>query len=126
MVNEIIHKLKVIMKFSKIFISFWIIALSLIFIGSVLPHFAPTEKYHFDKLVHFTAYFTMSLLPTIYLKRNRLLFSCLAFLIFISVIIEVIQTHIPGRMGSTYDAITNIAGIVIGFLIGKIFINVRK
>ena len=110
----------------KIFISFWILVLSLIVIGSILPHFAPTEKYHFDKFVHFVAYFIMSFLPVIFLKRKDLLFLSLILLTFISIITEIIQNNIPGRMGSIDDVLTNIIGITMGFLIGGIIINLRR
>ncbi len=114
------------MKISNHFIFYWLIFLILVFIGSTLPSLAPTEKYHFDKVAHFLAYFLLSFFPAIFLKRRSILFLNIIFLLGISITIEVIQTHIPGRMGSIEDAAVNMIGILIGSICGVFIISIIK
>jgi hypothetical protein len=65
-----------------------------------------------DKISHFSAYFSLSLLFCILQPKckKRVLFVVLA--ICSGILIEVIQSHIPNRDMSWLDALTNSLGLI--------------
>jgi VanZ family protein len=76
---------------------------------------------NYDKIEHFTAYFILSFLCS-YSFRNRILFFIILN-IAMGLIIEYIQSFIPGRDMSAFDAIANSLGILSGYIIFMIVIK---
>jgi VanZ family protein len=87
-------------------------------VTSLLPgggsHFA-----HLDKLVHLLAYYIFAVLGYRCLKNKRLYtYVCLAIIAY-SALLELGQSHVPGRQMSGYDLLANSLGVVLGAAVMK-------
>ena len=80
-----------------------------------------------DKLIHFTLFFTQSLLTskTIYLYRNSFSFKTYIMIILILTLFgfftEIQQLNIPFRNFDLFDLFVNVIGVFAGVFCVKIF-----
>lgn len=109
------------MKYTKLFIGFWFVAVVAIIVTSLLPQFSPTDKYNFDKILHLMGYLLLSLISTISFKSNRSIFWAVIILILVAILTEIGQGYVPHRMASIGDVIANFIGIIAGYLLGRLF-----
>lgn len=77
-----------------------------------------------DKLVHFTAYLILMLLPA--LHETRLVTALLAFgIVLLGALLEFGQVLIPSRSPEVADALANLIGVLCGLAIAAL-IRVRS
>ncbi len=69
---------------------------------------------HFDKIVHLTIFFLISLFINRTFEYGSGLISALFTAILFGFGVELLQEHIPGRQMDIIDALVNTLGIVIG------------
>ncbi len=83
-----------------------------IIIGSLIPHGMRIPGYHGpSKLVHFVAYFIVSISAAFIVNSRTELIIYLVCIVIISGLIEIAQYYIPGRYASVTDFIVNILGV---------------
>jgi VanZ family protein len=111
------------MKYTKLFITLWFVALIIIIILSLSPKISPPEKYNIDKFLHCSAYLFLCFLSTISFRTDRTIFFNVVLLIFVAALTEIGQHFVPHRTASFGDFAANTIGIMLGYLIGKL---VRK
>tara|TARA_B100000953_G_scaffold183396_1_gene150956 strand:+ start:39 stop:374 length:336 start_codon:yes stop_codon:yes gene_type:complete len=75
---------------------------------------------HFDKLVHFGAFFVLFLLLDLAFKGTAS-FKALGVLILYGIAIESAQIFIPYRSGEMYDLLANASGLLVYFLFAPKF-----
>ena len=113
--------------FYKLSFYFW---LSFIFFVSVYPGNLinlvligdPTIHPGGDKVSHFLTYFVLGFLFNLSYKKNSFFKIMIVFLIFFSLIMELLHLVIPNRFYENFDLLMNFLGLVIGTYI----ININK
>jgi len=84
---------------------------------------------HFDKIVHFFEYFVLSMLLVKALFDHRddlpgkkvFLFTLIIAGMY-GIVMELLQSFIPGRTPSLADVAANVLGVLAGLLLGKVVI----
>jgi VanZ family protein len=79
----------------------------------------PVDFWNADKLGHLLAYLWLALLPTLVVKSPKRMILLSLGMVFLGIILEIGQTHVPGRMFSLADMSANAAGAFLGFNMGK-------
>jgi hypothetical protein len=103
-------------------LSLWVVLLGCVVIGSLLPAASPVMadigRLHInDKVMHFGAYLTLSLLPVIgFRDRRRGLMAGLSMFL-LGILMEAGQHFSPGRVVELGDVIANGAGVSCGVLL---------
>ena len=108
--------------FYKLSFYFW---LSLIFLLSVYPGNLinlvligdPTTYPGGDKVSHFLTYFVLGVLFNLSYKKNSFFKVMIGFLIFFSIIMELLHMIIPNRFYENFDLLMNFLGLVVGVYI---------
>jgi VanZ family protein len=100
----------------------WIGLLVLVIIGELVPgDSAPmillSRTYVSDKLVHFTAYTVLALVPALGL-RLRSAIPCLITTQLVGISLELAQILVPYRSWDFYDIAANTAGVLAGAILG--------
>ena len=96
-------------------LSFWIFLICCVIIGSLLPAASPVMvdigRLHVnDKVMHFGAYLTLSLLPVIGFRDRRRGLRAGLSMFLLGVLMEAGQHFSPGRSVELGDVIANGAG----------------
>jgi hypothetical protein len=104
-------------------LSFWIFLICCVIIGSLLPAASPVMvdigRLHVnDKVMHFGAYLTLSLLPVIGFRDRRRGLRAGLSMFLLGVLMEAGQHFSPGRSVELGDVIANGAGVSCGALLG--------
>lgn len=108
------------MQTKLLFIIFWVLSLVAIYLASLSAYVMPPEKYHFDKLLHFLTYFTISFFPVyLFLNRSWIIIFLAVFLISFGAEIEIAQNNVPGRMFSFADITANSLGVLTGIMFAR-------
>ena len=108
--------------FYKLCFYFW---LSFIFLVSVYPGNLinlvligdPTTYPGGDKVSHFLTYFVLGVLFNLSYKKNSFFKVMVGFLIFFSIIMELLHMVIPNRFYENFDLLMNFLGLIIGIYI---------
>ena len=100
-----------IRKFAKI--AFFIGLITVIAL-SLLPHETTPEIGMWDKLNHALAYGVLAVLGGFGLEGWRSLLMVSIGLVVLGAGLELAQSVIPDRTGSTYDVLANFVGVAIG------------
>ena len=108
--------------FYKLCFYFW---LSFIFLVSVYPGNLinlvligdPTTYPGGDKVSHFLTYFVLGVLFNLSYKKNSFFKVMIGFLIFFSIIMELLHMIIPNRFYENFDLLMNFLGLVVGIYI---------
>jgi VanZ family protein len=115
--------------------SMWLCALALVIVGSVLPGNSSAIQHLGgfglnDKFEHFFAYLSLSgPLPLFHKIRPKWLRASLMGLIVMGVLLEVVQSMVPGRSPDLRDALADAAGVLVGAVIGfaiKLVVSLRR
>lgn len=100
--------------------------LSGLFVGykSLVPTVSIPQITHFDKLLHFVAYFGLAFIFTMgAARRIKPLFICLLVIAYGS-LIEVLQYFMAlGRSGSVLDGVANGVGAIVGTALASYLIK---
>ena len=70
---------------------------------------------------HFVSFSFLSILATICNLQKKFILNNFLFLLFLSILLEILHIVIPNRAFEFYDLIGNIAGVIIVFSLSKIF-----
>ncbi len=108
--------------FYKLSFYFWLL---FIFLVSIYPGNLinlvligdPTTHPGGDKVSHFLTYFVLGVLFNLSYKKNSFFKVMIGFLIFFSIIMELLHMIIPNRFYENFDLLMNILGLVIGIYI---------
>ena len=108
--------------FYKLSFYFWLL---FIFLVSIYPGNLinlvligdPTTYPGGDKVSHFLTYFILGVLFSLSYKKNSFFKVMIGFLIFFSIIMELIHMIIPNRFYENFDLLMNFLGLVIGIYI---------
>ena len=77
----------------------------------------PTTHPGGDKVSHFLTYFVLGVLFNLSYKKNSFFKVMIGFLIFFSIIMELLHMIIPNRFYENFDLLMNFLGLVIGIYI---------
>ena len=75
---------------------------------------------------HFIYYFYLTLLGLYVYLRNDNFKKIFYFLFFLSIMLEMLQYIVPNRAFQLYDLIANIAGVLVGYFLVKIYLFFSK
>jgi VanZ family protein len=101
----------------------WMLSLIALVPLSLLPQTAPPstriigDVLTVDKLLHFIAYGGLALLPLILATDTRQIYLRVAIVTAHALLMEVVQTAIPGRLGSLGDIIADLAGVLCALML---------
>ena len=93
----------------------FICSLIMISVLSLSPSESVLQVGHFDKAVHFLSYLYLSMSFWIGFKQARPIWLICACLILFGVLIEFLQSFVPGRLMSIMDAVANGLGVCFGY-----------
>ena len=113
---------KKFINFYKLSFYFWLL---FIFVVSIYPGNLinlvligdPTTHPGGDKVSHFLTYFVLGVLFNLSYKKNSFFKVMIGFLIFFSIIMELLHMVIPNRYYENFDLLMNFLGLVIGVYI---------
>ncbi len=77
----------------------------------------PTTHPGGDKVSHFLTYFILGVLFNLSYKKNSFFKVMIGFLIFFSILMELLHMIIPNRFYENFDLLMNFLGLVIGIYI---------
>ena len=108
--------------FYKLSFYFWLL---FIFLVSIYPGNLinlvligdPTTHPGGDKVSHFLTYFVLGVLFNLSYKKNSFFKVMIGFLIFFSIIMELLHMVIPNRFYENFDLLMNFLGLVVGIYI---------
>ena len=111
--------------FYKLSFYFWLL---FIFLVSIYPGNLinlvligdPTTHPGGDKVSHFLTYFVLGVLFNLSYKKNSFFKVMIGFLIFFSIIMELLHMIIPNRFYENFDLLMNFLGLVVGIYIMNI------
>ena len=113
---------KKFINFYKLSFYFWLL---FIFVVSIYPGNLinlvligdPTTHPGGDKVSHFLTYFVLGALFNLSYKKNSFFKVMIGFLIFFSIIMELLHMIIPDRFYENFDLLMNFLGLVVGIYI---------
>ena len=115
MIQKFIHK-----KYLPVYI------LVFIFVGIVVISLMPSTGIksqsifnipNFDKIGHFIAYLAFSFFAGLVFSRKQKYMIALILGFVLGIVLEKIQSFIPGRSMSIFDVYANTAGLISGFIV---------
>lgn len=96
----------------------WIVAAATVVVLSLHPKYGPPGAFQLDKLAHTFGYGVLAVLPfTAFVTRRAVLWAALAMLPF-GIVLEGLQSVVPGRHTDPVDAVFNVLGVVLGLVLG--------
>jgi VanZ family protein len=99
----------------------WIVAVACVTTFSLLPAFAPSGEYGFDKMIHAATYLSLALLPHAGFETRKAALAAAFTMIPLGCAIEVAQAFVPGRYGDIWDVAANSTGALAGMALGARF-----
>ena len=108
--------------FYKLSFYFWLL---FIFLVSIYPGNLinlvligdPTTHPGGDKVSHFLTYFVLGVLFNLSYKKKSIFKIMMGFLVFFSIIMELLHMVIPNRFYENFDLLMNFLGLVVGIYI---------
>ena len=102
--------------------SLWILTILGVVVGSLLPAGGPVmtqvARLHVsDKILHFSAYAVLSIIPALAFQRRRSVLLTAAALVVLGLALEFAQHIVPGRSTDMRDELANTAGVAAGILV---------
>ena len=99
-------------------ISFWALC-TLVVVGlSLSSHGVVPGYHHMDKVAHFSAYFSLAILPTFLSNNTKHIILVIGALTLLGIGLEGLQSLLPHRSSSLYDLLANLLGVSFGSAIG--------
>lgn len=87
-----------------------------IIIASLIPSSIPSF-WHLDKAGHFAAYASLFTLALFAFQQTKTRIAIFLLSLGLGIILEWLQTFVPGREKSLPDALTNAAGLLFGIFV---------
>jgi hypothetical protein len=96
----------------------WLVALAIVITGELLPETSLPITFLAaagvsDKVLHFTAYTALALIPAVGFRLKTGL-ACAFLMIVLGAALELAQKLVPGRTCDLLDALANSAGVLAG------------
>lgn len=98
-----------------LFVVFCVAIVSVI-VGSLSPQLAPPSGHVIDKMIHASAYFSLTCLGYVIFTSTRMRWTMVFFLFCLGATIEVLQGIIGGREASVWDQLANSTGIALAMI----------
>jgi len=98
----------------KTMLACWLAATATVITLSLLPGVGPPGAFHLDKLIHAASYCGLALLPAAAFERRASALMAALAMIVLGCGIEIMQTFVPQRAGSFWDAAANSIGVLAG------------
>ena len=103
-----------------IFIAYVLLVIAL----SLIPTAVGESELYSDKLAHLLAYGGMGFLAYMSVDSAKKRFYLFLLVISLGVVLEFIQSYIPGRSASFLDIVANTLGAGLGYFLGWIFLAI--
>jgi VanZ family protein len=98
----------------------WVISISAVCYFSLVPGLElPVDFWNADKVYHIIAYAWLALLPMLRFRTRKGAVLAACSLVILGIILEIAQTHIPGRIFSFLDITANGLGVLAGVVLGN-------
>ena len=104
----------------------WLVMLTAFITLSLMPRISLPNSYNLDKIAHFSGCLVLATTSFYLLKLKKRVVIAIILLAIISIVTELIQIYVPGRTASYADAAANFSGIVVGSIIGLLFLKLKK
>ena len=103
----------------KIIALVWAISVGVVCYDSLIPQLElPVEFWNADKVYHLFAYAWLALLPMVGFRNRKVALVAACSMMILGIILEIAQTHIPGRTFSFLDMAANGLGVLAGTFFG--------
>lgn len=99
-------------------VSFWALCTLVVAGLSLSSHGIVSGYHHLDKVAHFSAYFSLAILPTFLSNNTKHIIIVVGALALLGVGLEGLQSLLPHRSSSFYDLLANLLGLSFGSAIG--------
>jgi len=97
----------------------WTISICTVCYFSLLPELElPIDFWNADKVYHIIAYAWLALLPMLRFRTRKGAVLAACSMVILGIILEIAQTHIPGRTFSFLDITANGLGVLAGVVFG--------
>jgi VanZ family protein len=97
----------------------WTISICTVCYFSLLPELElPIDFWNADKVYHMIAYAWLALLPMLRFRTRWGAVLAACSMVILGIILEIAQTHIPGRTFSFLDMTANGLGVLAGVVFG--------
>lgn len=97
----------------------WLAAVAAVVVASFVPAAAPPGAWGADKVLHFMVFLFLAAVPAAVLPRRPALLWAEVFVLAVGLGIELVQSFIPGRVGSGGDLLADALGVLIGIAVGR-------
>lgn len=99
-------------------VSFWAFCTLIVAALSMSSHGILPDYHHIDKVAHFSAYFSLAILPTFLSNNTKHIIIVICALTLLGLGLEGLQSMLPNRSSSLYDLLANLLGLSFGSAIG--------
>lgn len=99
-------------------VGFWALCTLIVAGLSLSSHGIVSGYHHLDKVAHFSAYFSLAILPTFLSNNTKHIIIVVGALALLGVGLEGLQSLLPHRSSSFYDLLANLLGLSFGSAIG--------
>ena len=96
----------------------WFFLIAAVTVLSLLPASVVPRLLGGGTLEHFSAYLALALIPVLVIRRVYSVFVAIISVACLGVLLEILQTAIPGRAFEWADIVMNIIGVATGVLTG--------
>ena len=97
---------------------FWFFLIAAVTVLSLLPASVVPRLPGGGTLEHFSAYLALALIPAVAMRRVYSVFVAVILMACLGVLLEILQTAIPGRAFEWVDIVMNTVGVTAGALAG--------
>lgn len=102
----------------KLIFSIWLALVALTVWGSLTPGSEMPQPGISDKVIHFTAYWILAIIPAWQFEPARFGFWSGLSMMILGVVLEFGQGYVPQRSFEVEDMIANTAGVILGLGLG--------
>ena len=104
--------------FKYALVGFWALCTLIVAGLSLSSHGVLPGYNHIDKVAHFSAYFSLAILPTFLSNNTKHIIIVICALAALGLGLEGLQSLLPHRASSFYDLLANLLGLSFGSAIG--------
>jgi hypothetical protein len=111
----------------------WLVGIAVIIVGSLLPSSSdPMLELDFlmanlsinDKVVHGVGYAALALIPPLIVSALRRVLVAVLSLSALGLLLEFVQTFVPGRTCDMFDFLANNVGLALGTMLGLLAVRI--
>jgi uncharacterized protein YacL len=113
-------EIRAVQRMKVVFFAFWIICVAITIGLAVMPGGLPMYP-GADKMLHCLVFCILMLWPATTFDRKSNVALAAVFLLGIGILMEYLQTFIPGRSAELMDVVFDGVGLIVGTIIGFLF-----